>query len=127
MDLRARVTELGRIDRAPAPVVTVYLNTHWADEHQRERVRIFLKNELAEARRAPRPRPSEADLDWIEVQGEALLDQTTMPGTSGVALFACQALGLREILPSRVPFENSLTVAETPHLRPLLELDEKAP
>jgi peptide subunit release factor 1 (eRF1) len=50
-----------------------------------------------------------------------------MPGTSGVALFACQALGLREILPSRVPFENSLTVAETPHLRPLLELDEKAP
>jgi peptide subunit release factor 1 (eRF1) len=127
MDLRARVTELGKIDRAPAPVVTVYLNTHWADEHQRDRVRIFLKNELAEARRAPRPRPSEADLDWIEAQGEALLDQTTMPGTSGVALFACEALGLREILPSRVPFENSLTVAETPHLRPLLELDEKAP
>ena len=127
MDLRARVTELGKIERAPAPVVTVYLNTRWADEHQRDRVRIFLKHELAEARRAPRPRPSEADLDWVAAQGEALLNQTTMPGTSGVALFACEALGLREILPSRTPFENSLTVAETPHLRPLLELDEKAP
>jgi len=38
MDLRARVTELGKIERAPAPVVTVYLNTRWADEHQRDRV-----------------------------------------------------------------------------------------
>lgn len=127
MDLRARVTLLSKIDRAPAPVVTVYLNSQWADEHQRDRVRIFLKNELAGARRAPRPRPSEADLDWIEAQGEALLNQTAMPGTSGVALFACEALGLREILPSRVPFENSFAVAETPQLRPLLELDEKAP
>jgi peptide subunit release factor 1 (eRF1) len=121
------MTELGKIDRAPAPVVTVYLNIHWADEHQRDRVRIFLKNELARARRTPCPRPSEADLDWVEGEGETLLNQTAMPGASGVALFACEALGLREILPSRLPFENSFTVAETPHLRPLLELDEKAP
>jgi len=127
MDLHARLTALGKIDRAPAPVVTAYLNTRWADEHQRNRVRIFLKNELAAARRAPGPRPSEADLSWVEAQGDALLNQAAMPETSGVALFACEALGLREILPSRVPFENSLTVAETPHLRPLLELDEKAP
>jgi peptide subunit release factor 1 (eRF1) len=127
MDVRARVIELGKIGRAPAPVVTVYLNTRWADEHQRDRVRIFLKNGLGEARRAPGLRPSEADLDWIEAQGEALLKQTAMPGTSGVALFACEALGLRDMLPSRVPFENSFTVAETPLLRPLLELDEKAP
>ncbi|HSL52720.1 MAG TPA: hypothetical protein VK878_26920 [Candidatus Deferrimicrobiaceae bacterium] len=127
MDLHARLTALGKIDRAPAPVVTAYLNTRWADEHQRNRVRIFLKNELAEARRAPGPRPSEADLDWVEAQGEALLNQTAMPETNGVALFACEALGLREIIPSRVPFENAFTVAETPLLRPLLELGEKAP
>jgi hypothetical protein len=126
MDLHARLTALGKIDRAPAPVVTAYLNTRWADEHQRDRVRIFLKNELAAARRAPGPRPSEADLDWVEAQGEALLNQTAMPETNGVALFACEALGLREIIPSRVPFENT-TVAETPLLRPLLELREKAP
>ncbi|HJR03706.1 MAG TPA: Vms1/Ankzf1 family peptidyl-tRNA hydrolase [Methylomirabilota bacterium] len=127
MDLRARATELGKIDRAPAPVVTVYLNTHWADEQQRDRVRIFLKNELAEARRAPGSRPSEADLDWIEAQGQAVLNQTVMPGAGGIALFACEALGLRETLASRVPFENRFTVAEAPQLRPLLELDEKAP
>ena len=127
MDLLTRLIALGKIDRAPAPVVTVYLNTRWADEHQRDRVRIFLKNHLTEARRAPGPRPSSADLSWIEAQGEALLNQSAMPEASGVALFACEALGLREVLPSRAPFENSFTVAEQPVLRPLLEQGEKAP
>ena len=40
MDLRARLTALSKIDRAPAPVVTAYLNTRWADEHQRDRVNV---------------------------------------------------------------------------------------
>jgi len=127
MDLSERVAKLSKIGPAPTPVVTVYLNTRWADEHQRGRVRIFLKNELAEARRGPGPRAAESDLDWIEAQGEALLSQTAMPEASGVALFACEALGLREMLPSRVPFENAFAVAETPLLRPLAELGEKAP
>ena len=127
MDLKDRMTKLGRIGPAPTPVVTVYLNTRWADEHQRDRVRIFLKSELAEARRAPRPRAAEADLDWVETQGEALLSQATMPEVSGVAFFACAALGLRETLSSRIPFENTFAVAETPLLRPLAELNGKAP
>lgn len=127
MDLRARLTALGKIGRAPAPVVTAYLNTRWADEHQRDRVRIFLKNQLAEARRAPGPRAAEADLAWVQAQGDALFSQAVMPEADGVALFACEALGLREIIPSRVPFENTFTVAESPVLRPLLELGEQAP
>jgi peptide subunit release factor 1 (eRF1) len=127
MDLKARMTELARIGRTPTPVVTVYLNTRWADEHQRDRVRIFLKNELARARGAPPPRAAEADLSWVEAEGEALLSQTTMPEASGVALFACEAVGLREVLPSRVPFENTFAVAEAPLLRPLAELGEAAP
>ena len=50
MDLKDRIAELARIEPASTPVVSVYLNTHWRDEHQRDRVRIFLKNALAEAR-----------------------------------------------------------------------------
>lgn len=127
MDLRERVATLGKMGPAPTPVVTVYLGTRWADEHQRGRVRIFLKNELAQARRAARPRAAQADLDWIEAQGEALLNQTSMPEAGGVALFACEALGLREVLPSRIAFENTFAVGETPLLRPLMELDAGAP
>jgi peptide subunit release factor 1 (eRF1) len=127
MDLRERVAALGRLGPVSTPVVSVYLGTRWADEHQRARVRIFLKNELAQARRASHPRAAPADLDWIEAQGEALVDQTTMPAAGGVALFACEALGLRDILPSRIPFENVFAVGESPLLRPLMELDASAP
>ncbi len=50
MDFNGRLVELSKIAGAPAPVVSVYLNTRWVDEHQRDRVRVFLKNELRKAR-----------------------------------------------------------------------------
>jgi hypothetical protein len=63
MDLTARLNELARISRAPSPVVSVHLNTRWADEHHRDRVRLFLKNELRRARRATAGGAAAADLD----------------------------------------------------------------
>jgi peptide subunit release factor 1 (eRF1) len=119
MNLRERLVELARIERAETPVISVYLNTHWADEHQRDRVRVFLKNELAKARRASSGRAAEGDLDWIEREGEALVAQSRFPDGHGVALFACQALHLHEVLPLRVPFPDRFVVAEAPFLRPL--------
>lgn len=127
MDLRARLAELAKISKATTPVVSVYLNTRWADEHQRDRVRIFLKNELAQARRGPRPWAAAADLDWVEAQGQALVSQTTVPEADGVALFACEALGLRDVLPVRMPFEDTFVVDDAPHLRPLAALSEEVP
>ncbi len=127
MDLRGRLTELAKIERAGTPVVSVYLNTRWVDQHQRDRVRVFLKNELAKARRAPNDRAAEADLDWIKAQGESLVDQVRFPEAGGVALFACQALGLWEILPVRAPFEDRFVVADAPFLRPLAVMLEETP
>jgi hypothetical protein len=89
MDLKARIAELARIAPASTAVVSVYRNTHWRDEHQRDRVRVFLKNALAQARADRTPGLSEADLRWVE--GEALLSQTSMPEARGAALFACEA------------------------------------
>lgn len=127
MDLSARLTELAKIERAATPVVSVYLNTHWGDEHQRERVRVFLKNELAGARRASDGRAAQADLDWIQAQGESLVAQARFPDAHGVALFACQALGLREVLPVRMPFPDTFVVAEAAFLRPLAAVLEETP
>jgi len=47
-DVQTRLAELAKLPPAARPVVSVYLNTRWADEDQRERVRIFLKNNLRE-------------------------------------------------------------------------------
>jgi peptide subunit release factor 1 (eRF1) len=126
-DLTLRLRELARISAAPGPLVSVYLNTRWADEHQRERVRVFLKNELRKARAGASDPGLASDLDWIEAQGTALTSQAEEPGADGVAFFACHALGLRERHPVRVPFEDTLVVARAPYLRPLAELVEGTP
>lgn len=126
MDLEARLTELSRISGAATPVVSVYLNTRWADEHQRERARVFLKNELARAGAAYRG-VLDSDLDWIEAQGTALVEQVRYPEAHGVALFACGVAGLREILPVRVPFEDTFVIGDTPFLGPLAAVHEVVP
>jgi len=127
MPLKARLAELARVTGARAPVVSVYLNTSWEDEHQRDRVRLFLKNEIRKARQRSGAPCAAADLEWIRAQGAALVSGEQFPGARGVALFACEPAGLREALPARVPFENAFVVAEAPDLVPLAKAAEGAP
>ena len=127
VNLVTRLGELGKISKGPTPVVSVYLDTRWADEHQRDRVRVFLKNELARAREASSNRAADGDLDWIESQGNALVGQATMSEGVGVALFACERVGLREHLSVRAPFEDVFVVADAPLLRPLAVFVEATP
>jgi hypothetical protein len=117
MDVNDRLTELARRPPSATPVVSVYLNTRWTDEMQRERVRIFLKNHLRAARASAPPRPSDADLDWIEDQGRRLVSGAERADASGVAIFAGE--GLREILPVRTAFDDEFVVDAVPFLRPL--------
>jgi peptide subunit release factor 1 (eRF1) len=116
-DLEKRLAELARLQPGPAPVISVYLDTRWADEHQRERMRILLKNGLRDAADAGGADPD--DLRWISEQGTAVVAQAAVPGAGGVALFACRPLGLREMLVASSPFEPAFVVAETPHVVPL--------
>ena len=127
MDLRARMAELAKIGKAATPVVSVYLDTRWSDEHQRDRVRIFLKNEIAKARENRSRRAAPADLDWIQSVGDELVSQATAPDTRGVALFACESAGLRELLRLRVPFDNTFAVEDTPFLAPLSAAVQQTP
>ncbi len=124
MDVQARLTELAKLPPAGRPVVSVYLNTRWTDEEQRERVRIFLKNRLRAARAAAPDRPADADLDWIEAQGHRLVAGDQASEASGVALFA-GGDGLREILPIRTAFDDAFVVDNTAYLRPLAGATEE--
>jgi peptide subunit release factor 1 (eRF1) len=124
-DVAARFARLERLPAAHPGVVSVYLNTSWSDEHQRDRTRVFLTRELARAREAGGAEPD--DLDWIEREGDMLVEQTAVPEAAGVAMFACRALGLREVIPVRVPFQERFVVADRPDLGALGELlDEHA-
>src|SRR4030095_16808842 len=64
---------------------------------------------------------------WIEAEGRALIGQRRFPDAQGVALFTCRAIGLREILPVHLPFEDAFVAAEAPYLRPLTVAGEGGP
>jgi peptide subunit release factor 1 (eRF1) len=66
-------------------------------------------------------------LDWLETEGEALISQARDADACGVALFACPALGLREVIPVRAPLENAIVVADRPFLRPLAAAEGETP
>lgn len=124
-EIRTPLRRLARLEPPAAPVVSVYLNIQWVDEQQRERVRVFLKTRIHEAREAGTA--AAADLDWIEAQGRALVDRSLFVDANGVALFASASAGLREILPVRVPFEDTFVVDTRPFLRPLARAVEETP
>jgi hypothetical protein len=133
-EIKTRLTALAKIVPGDYQVVSVYLNTRWADEQQRERVRIFLKNELRRAREIGRARRE--DLDWIEQQGQALMDPVIArdgvdadPNAHphGVALFVSRAIGLADVVPARVPFDDAFVVADVPYLQPLASALEETP
>jgi hypothetical protein len=124
-DIAARIARLQHLPPARPGVVSVYLNTRWSNEHQRDRTRVFLARELHRAREAGVAAPE--DLDWIDGQGRALVDQAEAADAHGVALFASRALGLRELIAVRTPFEERFVVQESPDLGGLVaQLDEHA-
>jgi peptide subunit release factor 1 (eRF1) len=123
--IAARLAGLRRL-RPAKGVVSVYLNTQWSDEHQRDRARVFLTRELQRAREAGVAAAD--DLAWIEQEGRAIVAQAARVEAHGVALFACRELGLREVFVVRAPFPETFQVADRPDLHPLVAmLDDYEP
>jgi hypothetical protein len=125
-DLAARCRVLARLAPSPSPVVSVYLDTDWAEEQQRERARAFLRNEIRKARAGAAPE-LEADLAWVEKRSAALVEETWSPDTRAVALFACRCAGLREVLRLSVSTGDFFAVSATPHVRRLAAVLESLP
>jgi peptide subunit release factor 1 (eRF1) len=125
-EMAGTLKRLARITPGAAPVISLYLDTRWSDEHQRERVRMFAKNESRKAA-AMAAGQLAADLAWIESQADRLVSQTLYPDVPGVAMFASEARGLRETIPLAVACTDSFLVADTPRLRPLIDALSEAP
>ena len=125
-NLAAKLQELARTEPGLAPVVSVYLDTRWTDEHQRERVRIFLKEEVRKAA-AMAAGALDAELAWITAQGERLVGQDLHPERAGAAMFAGGAASLRELLHLSLPFTDRFAINNHPCLRPLVAALGAAP
>jgi hypothetical protein len=126
VNVMARLQELARTEPGLTPVVSVYLDTRWTDEHQRERVRVFLKEEARKAA-AMAVGQLDAELAWVTAQGARIVRQDLHPDRAGVAMFAGGATNLRETLYLAVPFPDTFAVADLPRLRPLVAALGAAP
>lgn len=129
MELTKELYELAQFSAGTLPVVSVYLNTQWRDQHQRPRALAFLHNHLQQARElvelsADAQQSLNTDLQYLTTWSERHLQGTAAPEAPGHALFLCSAAGLQAELPAPVPFEDEFAIADRPTLRQLARLDE---
>lgn len=125
-ELRRALADLSGLRSDEEPIVSLYLDTHWNDEKQRERARVFIHDAAKravdrhrahpqlDAMRRTLARASQAAEERIEQQGEV--------SARGLALFACEARGLWHVMQSSRPFKDELCVDGRPHLLQLARL-----
>lgn len=114
--IEVELLELSSVRSDEDPVVSVYLNTRWSDEMQRERVRLFVRQKVAWARGQGLGPTFDRTLDRVESYVEGLVRQAYDASAHGVAIFACEGLGLWKTLKLQRPLEPQFTVGEIPHL-----------
>jgi peptide subunit release factor 1 (eRF1) len=129
-DLRLsdRIDALARLEPAPLPLLSVYLNTE-VNGTGRSTHDLFVRKELRQRAKTYEERsPDRESLDRDCERIEQYLSDELQPSARGVALFACSGAGLFEAIQLQVPFtENRLVISDRPHLYPLARLDEAHP
>jgi peptide chain release factor subunit 1 len=129
MEIIEALHELAKFSADTLPVISVYLNTQWRDQHQRERATTFLTRHVRQASLLTMDTDAarqslEADLTRIAQWGEERLRGTAEVAMPGWTLFACRGADLWIELPAPMPFEDEFTISDRPALRQLARLDE---
>jgi peptide subunit release factor 1 (eRF1) len=126
VELKRAISELSGMRSDAEPIVTLYLDTRWNDEKQRERARVFVSEAVQQALARHREHPQrEAMARTLRRVTEAAAVHHGLPmdgNGQGLAVFANEALGLLRVLSAPHPFTNQLSVDARPHLVPLARL-----
>ncbi len=115
---------LARLPKAPTPFLSLYLDTRWKSEKERERVRIFVKTRLKEclspgtAWSEEATRGLQEDAERINHYVRGLVNREWDEVYGGIAVFACTGAGVYEVVRSHLPFEDALACGSHPLLRP---------
>jgi peptide chain release factor subunit 1 len=130
MDMRNEIKKLARMEEALYPFVSLYLNTRWDDEQQRERIRLFTKNELKKVSDQFKGREDwrkvfAGDQHQIERYVEGLVRRVYKEEVNGMAIFSCSGMETFLTYPSFISFANECYVSDLPALRPLVRLSSQ--
>jgi peptide subunit release factor 1 (eRF1) len=128
MAVKDQLDRLAAFEPAPYPVVSLYLNTQ-PGSVGRDQFRTFVRKEFAARSRtfeagSPERESLQTDLDRIARYLEAELD----PAANGVAVFACSAGELFEVIQLTAPIDQHwLSIGDQPHLYPLARVESLFP
>lgn len=130
MDVRSEIRKLARIEESPYPFLSLYIDTKWDDEQQRERTRLFTKNQLKRAYDLIKDREDWRsafleDQQLIERYVEGLIRRAYEEGVNGFAVFSCSGRKIFLTYPSSVPYKNEFFLSDLPILRPLVRLSSQ--
>ncbi len=130
MDMKSEIKKLARIEEGPYPFCSLYINTRWDDEQQRERIRLFTKNQLKKGLDQLKERGDwrkifVEDQNLIERYVEGLVRRNYDEGVNGVAIFSCSGSKTFLTYPSVISFENEFFLSDLPTLRPLVRLSSQ--
>jgi peptide chain release factor subunit 1 len=130
MEMRNEIRKLARIEEGPYPFFSLYLNTRWDSEQQRERIRLFTKNQMKKGfdrlkGKEDWQRTYPEDQKQIERFVEGLVRRSYDQGVDGIAIFSCSAANTFLTYPSIMPFENEFFLFSLPVLRPLVRLSSQ--
>jgi hypothetical protein len=126
-ELDGTLSGLARLRSGSEPIVSLYLDVRWSDEQRRERVRVFTRERVRRVLGHYLPgSPGRAELERtlgrVESYVAGLSSQAHEETQAGLALFACETLGLwRPCLFGR-PFADELCTDAIPHLTQLARL-----
>jgi peptide chain release factor subunit 1 len=127
--IRPLVERLARLDGGAHLVVSCYLKLEPRDR-ARGKYAIKLKNRLREwldwlAQRKLSRSVREAAARDVERVRRLLEDPANLPPGRGVAIFACEALELFEVIPLPQVFRSRVALDRTPLVRELAALDDE--
>jgi len=125
-DLKAALAELSEVRSDAEPIVTLYLDTAWTDEKQRERARLSVqeavRRTLDHHSAHPQLEALRRTLGRVAAETAQRIDQAGEGAQRGLAVFACEALQLWRVLTAPRPFQTALCVDARPHLLQLARL-----
>jgi peptide chain release factor subunit 1 len=130
MEMRSEIRKLARVEEGPYPFLSLYLNTKWDDEQQRERIRLFTKNQLKKSydqikQQEDWRKAFLEDQKLIERYVEGLVRRAHDEEVKGLAIFSCTGAKTFLTYPSVIPFENAFFLSALPSLRPLVRLSSQ--
>jgi peptide subunit release factor 1 (eRF1) len=120
-----QIRQLATRPDSKGPFVTLYIDTARNDEAQKDRIRLFLKNETGRLRGTIGENGNGLE-DAIR-QIERFVDESLAPETRGLAIFAAPGEQYFSPMQLPIPVRPQLAIGSRPHIRQLAELRQAHP